>query len=106
MLIGKLRHYCTIERKTATSVGDRGEPIYSWVPLYDDVPASIEALTGREVETARQLMPEATYKVNMRYHDINTQDRIVHGDMVLQIGHINNVDQRNRWQVLLCSEVG
>lgn len=103
MKIGKLRHRVDVQTKGAATAGDRGQPVASWVNLYSDIYAGVEPLSGREAELARQLVPQASFKVTLRYHaDITTQERIVFGSQILNIGYINNPEQRNLWLILLC----
>lgn len=69
-MIGKLRHFVDIERKTVSGTGDRGQPALSWSAVYENVGAEIEQLSGRKLEIARQVIPSATHSIRMRYHDL------------------------------------
>lgn len=105
MRAGKLRHRVDVETFTS-STGDRGQEQGSWGALYSNVFASIETLNGREREQAQQLIAEADTKVVLRYHSgISTEDRITFNNRIFNIGHINNIDQRNIELVLTCTEV-
>lgn len=106
MIIGKLRHLIDIYEDSETGTGDRGETVTTEVSVYEDVPASVLKLSGRELENSRQLVAEASYKVTVRYHSgLDSTQRVVFGSKVLQIGDINNPEQRNQWLILTCSEV-
>lgn len=109
MRIGQLRHYINIASKEASSgnpPGDRGEPTTTWESLYVNVPACIETLNGREAEESRKLVATCDHKVTIRYHSgITTKDRVEFNGRIFSIGHIENEDQRNRWLMMLVSEV-
>lgn len=105
--IGKLRHKVNIISRSQTGTGDRGQGEYTDTTLFSNVPASIHTLSGRELETSRQLVSDAKYKITVRYHSgIDETQRIVWGNNIYQIGHISNPEQRNLWLILTCSQVG
>jgi SPP1 family predicted phage head-tail adaptor len=106
MKSGKLRHFVKVEQFTQTGTGTRGEKQGSWGSLYEDVPASIETLGGREAEVARQIVSTADTKVGLRWlAGITTKMRINHNDKLYNIEAINNIDQRDRELILTCSGV-
>ena len=102
---GTLRHRTNITARSSTT-GARGQrtgtdtvKVYSW-------PCSIETLSGREGELARQVFPSATLKVVGRYPGltVTTEHFLKFGTRTLEIGHVNNVDQLNDQIELLCGE--
>lgn len=102
---GKLRHYVTIQTYAETSAGSRGEKQGGWQDALATVPAEIVTLTGRELELARQIIAQASVRIRLRYHvGVTTKSRIVWNGRVFNVVHVNNVDQRNRELVCLCSE--
>ncbi len=100
---GELRHVVTVQVR-ADTIGARGQRTAAWVDEYTDR-AKIETVSGRESESARQLYASASHRVTMRYRPgMTPQKRLVLGSRVLEIGHVDDWEQRGRWHVLLCSE--
>ena len=101
---GELRHYVHILAKQDTGQDAHGQPISQWVTISDAF-ARIEPLTGRDVEYARQLYHLASVRITMRYNAVvNNSSRIKHGARVYSVGNCQNLDERDVWLVLLCSE--
>ena len=107
---GKLREYITIQSKTPTGTGDRGQPSYAWT-TYLQVYAEIEPLppTGRKSEIARQMVATATHQINLRYvtAGITPQMRIVDSvGNVYQIGYVARGQNNERYfsHQLLCTQ--
>jgi SPP1 family predicted phage head-tail adaptor len=70
--------------------------------------ASVRLLTGNDLIVAQQLHPTVRYEVLLRYESdlaFNERDHLIFGSETLEIGVIENVDQRNRIFRLLCSAV-
>jgi len=89
----------------ATTLGDRGQKTAAWANQTPQARAKIETLSGREAENARQNYASATLKVTMRYWPgLTPKHRLLFGSRVLEIGHVDDLEQRNEWHVLLCSE--
>lgn len=104
MEAGKLRNYVDIESFTQTSTGVRGSAVGTWTATYENVPASIEDLSGRELELARQTIATATTKIVIRYHSgVTTKQRINHNDKIYNIEFVANPENRNRELILTCS---
>ena len=64
---GLLRHRITWQRKTEGAQNTYGEPSETW----DDVLAcacQIKAMSGRELDAARQRWAEATYVIRQHYY--------------------------------------
>jgi SPP1 family predicted phage head-tail adaptor len=74
---GKLDKRITLQRNEGTANAD-GEIVASWVDKYQNVPARIEPLSGRELFSARQVNAELTHKVTIRREDkdVKPADRI------------------------------
>ena len=101
---GELRHRVRIQAR-ASGVGSRGESTGDWADVAQRW-ASIVTLSGDELERARQRMPEARLQVRIRYlAELTTRHRLLFGSRVLQIGHVDDVDQLHVEQILTCSEV-
>lgn len=102
---GQLRHRINIE-SPPTTVSTRGGRTGDWSLLYENVPASVKDLSGFELIRAQKNNAEAKTEIRIRYHaGINTTQRIVFGDRVFHLLHINNIDQRNIELVILANEV-
>lgn len=102
---GSLRHYVTIEHKVEVAKGQRGDPKGIWTALYEDVPALIEALTGKQLEITRQLVPTATHRVTLRYHaGVTAQMRVAYRGKYLNVEYVAEGDYRLRYQELTCTE--
>lgn len=106
MIAGKLRHRVYIQRATEAA-NTYGEMVKTWASIYR-VWASVEPLTGRELERAQQVSAEATTRVKIRYtDDVTVGDRILFGtydQRVFEINAIVNPDERNVELHLFCSE--
>lgn len=103
---GKLRHKIQVQRNAGEgSYGSHGEITDNWTKDFEAW-ASIETLSGRELELARQNFATATHRITMRYDSRldNTRHRIAHAGRTFHIEHADNVDQRNIAWVLTCGE--
>jgi SPP1 family predicted phage head-tail adaptor len=98
---GRLRHRVRIERYTQTQ-DEYGAIVEAWAPLAD-VWAEVQALRGREYWEAQQVAAEAVYRLTIRYRDdLTTEDRIVHGDTMMDIQHAADPDGRRAVLEVLC----
>ncbi len=101
---GKLRHRLIIQEQE-TAKGTRGQRTSGWIPVGDPIWGKVESLAGGEREQARQIYPSATLSVQIRFRaGMTTENRIKFGDRILNIGYIENEDQRNEELVMLCGE--
>lgn len=107
---GKLNKRVDIERNEGTADG-LGEIVASFVALYQNIPASIEPLQGREFYAARQFNAEVTHKVTLRYEyrDIKPADRVsyldpVQGTRTFNIEVVRNIEEGGHYFELLCTE--
>lgn len=95
MEAGKLRHRVSILTAPALSVGTRGEQTASASVLLKAF-ASIDTLSGREGELARQVYPTATHEIGMRWvKGLDTADKMTLGSRTFNIEDMDDVDQRN-----------
>ena len=94
MRAGRLRHRVTIQQPSS-STNSRGGKIKSWSDLAT-VWASIEPLSGREIEQDFQLEPETTTRIVMRYKSgLTSNMRIKYGSRYYKILGITNTNERN-----------
>jgi len=105
MDIGGLRHRVKLLRRVLTDADGFGQQATDYQE-YATVWASVETLTGRELEMARQISATATLKVTVRYHaDLTETDRIEFSKRIFEIVAMDNPEQRNELLYLQCSEV-
>lgn len=99
----ELVHPVTVKRKPDT-VDSLGQQTSDYATVATGK-AKIETLLGKELEQARILAPQATTRVTMRYNSvIDELCRIYFGTRIFEVGYINNVEQRNKKLILMCSE--
>lgn len=109
MKAGKLRHRIEVQHDTSTTVDAAGHITPSNQP-FGKRWASIEHLSGRELWNAQQVQPDVTHRVRIRYLDgLNERMRLRFKergktDRYLNILTINNVQERDIEQELLCME--
>lgn len=105
MEAGKLRHRVNVQSNTG--VRDRtGQSAPVWANIgATDQPVDIKTLRGDELVTAQQVVPHATHRVTMRYrNDVTPAQKMVFGSRELNIGHVENVGERNTTLLILCTE--
>lgn len=102
MQAGKLRHRITIERRGVT-YDDLGHETQAWKAIAH-IRALVEELSGRELERARQLVPEATVRITTRRSPTISSDRILFRDRILQVASVvtNPIGTE---QTILCTEL-
>jgi len=111
---GKLRQRITVT-DPATVGGTQapdGEliPDADPAPIYKDLPARIEFVSGKQVYTAATFTSQVTHRVTIRWAPgIKPQQRITFLDAEgqtrqLQIMFIDNPDERRRMLILNCLE--
>jgi SPP1 family predicted phage head-tail adaptor len=106
---GKLRELITVQQKTVSGTGDRGQPVYTWT-TFAQVYAEIEPLppTGKKTEIARQLVATATHQFTIRYlTGLTPQMRIVDSvGNVYTIGYVAKGQDNLRYffQTLLATQ--
>ena len=104
MNIGKLRHRVKLQGLTENQDG-YGQAVKSYT-TYATVWASIEPLSGREIEHAKQITAETNYRITIRYNgNVKATDRVAFGDRTFEITAVVNPEERNEYLVLMCSEV-
>lgn len=106
-----MRHRAWLQVKRAPvdpddQFDDRGHAVFTWGNVHDErVPFSVEQLFAGELERARQLQAGASHRVLMRYLPGVTRDmRFLMDDRAFYIGGIENIDESNRFLVLICEE--
>ncbi|OQY26233.1 MAG: hypothetical protein B6244_14135 [Candidatus Cloacimonetes bacterium 4572_55] len=104
MNTGRLRHRLALQVETQ-SQGATGEVASSYA-TDTTVWGALSPVSGREMEQARQISEEITYKAVIRYYSsLTTEYRILYDSRVFEIANIQNFNERNIYQILLLKEV-
>ncbi len=104
-----MRHQVALQSySTALNSYGQASTTGSWI-TDKIVRASIAPLSGDEGVLARQVYPNASYKVVIDYQStLNctgaTRTRVLFGSRAMHIGYIRNYDEENFQQELLCGE--
>jgi SPP1 family predicted phage head-tail adaptor len=105
---GDLRHRVSIQTNTPSKDPNGGE-VASWSTT-STVWASVQTLTGRKLEIARQIDAEATVEVRMRYcgsggsANVTVLNRLLFGTRVFEPFLIVNEHERNIMLLIQCKE--
>lgn len=104
MEAGKLRHLVQLQANTPTQ-NTLGEPSDSWATIAN-IYAAIRPMAGQELMLAQQVIAKASHQITVRnYPGLSAENRIKFGTRIFDINSVNNVDERNREMILLCSEL-
>ena len=104
------RHLVDVYRlPKTTSVTNRGQRLDAAAMVANGVPCSIEPLSGRELETARQQYAAAAYRIRMHGESswgITASDYLVRDPegTRIDIGFVNNPELTHFEYILLGSE--
>ena len=94
-----------IQAYTETSRDAHGSPVGAWATVTTRW-MSFEPLRGDELLHAQQQKSTVTHRIRMWYWSTLTTDhRITYDSRTFTIASILDVDEENREQVLLCSEL-
>ncbi len=102
---GELRHHIELQENTPTTDA-AGQNVDSWATV-SWLWASIQPLSGRELEQARQIVSEVTMKITVRYdanNIVTNEKRFRLGSRLFPIQNALNVDELNVWFECLCIE--
>lgn len=100
---GRLRHRVQLEVKAEDVVlGSRTTA--EWAPE-TALWARVRPLSGRELESAQQIVAEASHEVQCWYDERVTEGkRFLLKDRGLEIEHVANVDERDEELLCICVE--
>jgi len=104
MQAGKLRHRVAIQRPTETLV--RGEPSIAWSTVATRF-AEIKSNEGRELWNARQVQPDITHRLELRYDSalpLTSKWRLLLNGRVLNILAITRPEERPVNWLIDCKE--
>lgn len=104
MKAGRLRHRVTIQKATVTQDGS-GQPVETWSNM-EDIYAQVEQVSGRELVLAKQVSPDTTHLITIRYAlHVDSIKRVKFGSRVFNVLNVNHIENRQRTIELLCREV-
>lgn len=106
MNAGKLRHKVDIEHLVAGSPDQNqyGEPDETWTVLHNDIWASVEPLSGRELFAAQEHHSEINTRIRIRYRSgITAKMRVVFESTNYNILAVIDKDSRRRELELMCA---
>ena len=103
LLAGKLRHRVSIQSLSET-LDSYGEPTSGWA-TDETVWASIESVSGMEVDIGEGQAGIITHRISMRYTSNATpKKRLLFGSRVFGIVSVLNHEERNEFLELSCKE--
>jgi len=107
MNAGMLRHVVNVQTNTPSLDANGGE-VDSWATT-STIRASVQTLTGRKLELARQINAEATVEVRCRLCSTGTggftvANRLLFGSQILEPIYVVNENERNISLVGMCKE--
>lgn len=101
--IGRLRYKIALQSPTATDDGGGGHSV-AWTTVAN-LWADIRPSGGDETYRQGKVQEKVTHKIYIRYRDtINTSYRINYDSRNFNIKNILNVDERDRYLELTCTE--
>ena len=101
--IGRLRYKVALQSATNTSDG-AGGVTESWDTIAN-IYADITPTGGDESFRQGKVQEKVTHKIFIRYRsDIKTSYRISYDSRIFNIKNILNIDERNRFLELTCTE--
>jgi SPP1 family predicted phage head-tail adaptor len=109
MNIGDYNRRVEVQTNTPTGKDSMGGAIYSWVTT-SEVWAKVINLTGRKLESARQIDIDATVEIQTRFcgtggvAGITVQNQLVYNGRTLEIVHVNDVFEQHTELRITCKE--
>lgn len=101
---GRLRHRIVIEKREEGVYDELGHESNEWRRA-GSVFAEVRDLSGRELERARQTVPDVNVSIVIRHCRIlKVTDRIVFRGRIFHIGAITDPENRKEEMILLCTE--
>lgn len=101
--IGRLRSRVDLEKAAVTR--DAGGGITESYSTIAQIYADIRPSGGDEAYRQGKVKDKVTHKIYVRYRsDIRPEYRIKYESRIFQIKNIINIDERDRWLELTCTE--
>lgn len=108
--VSRLRHRVALQARVETATDGRGHPEYQWATIEENVPCRIVKLSGREAEIARQLVPQSTHSIELRFDKRVTEQMRFMWEVDCQptryfyIGDLDNPDEVGRFLYAIVEE--
>ena len=106
MKAGALRHLLTLQ-SSSTSTSRSGEATISYT-TEGKAWGSVEPLSGRELEWARQSVANVSHRIRLRYnpnYSVAPNWRCTFGSRAFYFASVLNMDERNRELEILAVEI-
>jgi len=104
MRAGLLRHRITVQQKSVSRTSSGAESV-SWAE-YDELWASVEPLSGRELELAKQIHDEISVRIWIRYRSgVVPEMRVLFGSRTFDVLSVLNTAERDIKMQLMCREI-
>ena len=102
-MIGKMRHQVLLQQPTNTTDAGGGA-VKTWSTV-DTMFASIKPVSGSEKYRQGKVQELETHHITVRYRTgIGTNYRVQYQSRNFNIKHIRNIEERNRFLLLVCNE--
>ena len=104
-LIGSLRHRVEIQKLPDTDTQGTSGEVTSSFAEFATRQAAIRPMSGGEKERAQHLHAEVTHKITLRFlKDLSPKMRVKYGSRIFNIHEALNIEERDRYFELTCSE--
>jgi SPP1 family predicted phage head-tail adaptor len=106
MRAGRLNRLITLQQESETEPTDNlNTPVVEWQDVVR-VWASVEPLRGREYLETKNVNPELSVRVRIRYLEgVSRKMRVKYGERIFNIESVIDVEEQHREMELMCSEV-
>lgn len=101
--VGRLRHRVELQEivTTETDSGQLTDAPTTRATVYADV----RPLRGYEAFGAHQLQAEVSHSIRIRFRtDVEASWRVKYGDRLFRVDSVFNVEERDRFLALICTE--
>lgn len=104
MRAGQLKHSVVIQARS-TATDSFGSASDDWVDVFDNsLAAAVEPLSGRELYSAQQHMPDVSVRIRIRYRPgVLADQRVMFRNQPYSILYVLNKDTADRELHLMCS---
>ena len=109
MRAGKLRHKVELQSYTEArdDFGAAIETYSTYAKVWASINPTAGVLAGKEFISGQQVSEEAGYEITIRYNSsVDVKHRVKFGLRLFDINVIKNVDEKNEYLILICSEAG
>lgn len=101
--VGRMRYKVALQKPTNTT-DSGGGMTQAWTTLID-IWADIRPISGKELFRHNKMEESVTHEIYIRHReDIGTNYRINYDSRNFNIRHIRNIEERDRYMLLVCTE--